>query len=74
MKNKKPCLICIDDLPSELDSSNQERLLKALMALEGAQIVLTAITQDSLPRAISGYNRQMFHVEHGQFQVQNSQQ
>ncbi|PWK46768.1 DNA replication/repair protein RecF [Pleionea mediterranea] len=74
MKNNKPCLICIDDLPSELDSSNQERLLKALMALEGAQIVLTAITQDSLPRAISGYNRQMFHVEHGQFQVQNSQQ
>lgn len=73
-KKSKPCLICIDDLPSELDSHNQERLIAALMALEGAQIVLTAITQDSLPRAISGYNRQMFHVEHGQFQVHNSQQ
>lgn len=66
----KSCLIAIDDLASELDKINQNQLLQSLMGLEGAQIIVTGITQDSLPEAISGYNGRMFHVEHGSFQVQ----
>ncbi len=66
----KECLVCIDDLPSELDLERQEQLIAALTALERTQLLVTAITEDSLPGAISGYNRDMFHVEQGEFRVQ----
>jgi DNA replication and repair protein RecF len=66
---QKGCLVALDDLASELDADNQNRLLQSLIGLEGAQLLVTSITQDSLPKAISGYNGHMFHVEHGRFQV-----
>lgn len=67
---QKSCLVAIDDLASELDKANQNQLLQSLIGLEGAQIIVTGITQDSLPETISRYNGRMFHVEHGRFQVQ----
>jgi DNA replication and repair protein RecF len=66
---QKNCLVAMDDLASELDEDNQTRLLESLIGLDGTQLVVTSITQDSLPKAISGYNGRMFHVEHGCFQV-----
>jgi len=66
-------MVCLDDLPSELDEYNQEDLIAALSALPMAQILITAITENSLPEAISGYNRHMFHVEHGMFQQRDLQ-
>ncbi|WP_144392490.1 DNA replication/repair protein RecF [Pleionea sediminis] len=65
----KECVVCVDDLPSELDKVHQAQLLEALQRLKNTQIIVTAITEDSLPATISGYNRDVFHVEHGVFQV-----
>ncbi|MCO7226624.1 DNA replication/repair protein RecF [Pleionea sp. CnH1-48] len=64
---QKHCFIAIDDLPAELDSVNQATLIRLLMSMKNVQILLTAISLDSLKEAISGYNSLMFHVEHGQF-------
>ena len=69
----KSSMVFIDDLPSELDKANQNDLLKALTSLEDTQILITAIDQDSLPDAISGYNKQMFHVKHGVFQAMDKE-
>ncbi|NVJ60140.1 MAG: DNA replication and repair protein RecF [Gammaproteobacteria bacterium] len=66
---RRSSLVFIDDLPSELDEHSQTKLLGSLDELEDTQILITAINQDSLPKTISGYNRQMFHVKHGVFQV-----
>jgi DNA replication and repair protein RecF len=65
----KPCIVAIDDLASELDQFHQEGLVTALLALNGAQIVITCIDINSLPEAVSGYNSAMFHVEHGTVNV-----
>ncbi|NVJ51742.1 MAG: DNA replication and repair protein RecF [Gammaproteobacteria bacterium] len=72
-RSEQPALVCIDDLPSELDVKNQADLIAALCSLNRTQILLTSITESSLPEAISGYNRVMFHVEHGVFQQRNLQ-
>ncbi|MGE3319330.1 MAG: DNA replication/repair protein RecF [Candidatus Berkiella sp.] len=60
----KRCLYLLDDLTSELDADNQQRLLQLLME-QGHQVFLTGVSaagwQDTIPSAL----RSMFHVEQG---------
>jgi len=61
------CLYLVDDLPAELDKSNQKRLAKWLMDIN-AQVFVTAVEQESLLAAWAGTENtgiSMFHVEHG---------
>ncbi len=65
LKSEKTCFLAIDDIASELDDSNQDILLAFLMSLPRVQLLITCITSDSLHKDISGYNKRLFHVEHG---------
>jgi len=64
MVHGKRCLYLLDDLTSELDRDNQQRLLRLLMA-QGHQVFLTGVSaqgwQDIIPRDLCT----MFHVEQG---------
>ncbi|MGB5473597.1 MAG: DNA replication/repair protein RecF [Gammaproteobacteria bacterium] len=56
----------LDDLTSELDQSNQQRVLQALRELD-AQVFVTAITGE--PVETAGWDEyREFHVEHGAIQ------
>ncbi len=60
----KKCLFLIDDLASELDGPNRERLIAAL-AKEGHQLFLTGVEDAPWHNVCEKYQGQMFHVEHG---------
>lgn len=55
-------LVCLDDLPSELDIPHQEQVIR-LVTGTGAQILLTATSAETLPRWLAPERR--FHVERG---------
>jgi len=56
-------LFLLDDLGSELDARNQDRVLELLLGIR-AQVFVTAIEEPILPARVSGEVRR-FHVEHG---------
>jgi len=60
-ENRKS-VILIDDLSSELDSENEENLLRHLLGLN-QQIILTSISKD----ISSSIESRMFHVKHGEY-------
>jgi len=64
----KNCIMLIDDLPSELDAENQERLISELIKLKKVQVVLTSI-HDYNPVKNMFENQKLeikkFHVKHG---------
>lgn len=61
----KTCVYLIDDLPSELDKSNQKRLACWLTKLE-AQVFVTSVEKSPLIEAWPEQdNYSVFHVEHG---------
>lgn len=59
----RACIFLIDDLPSELDESNQERFMRGLKKLK-IQVFMTAITPDFL-KAYDWEEQKLFHVKHG---------
>ena len=65
MKNlvNKQCPVLVDDLASELDQINRDKLLKALDNLD-TQVFVTA-TEQSFVDMGSIHDKKMFHVEHG---------
>lgn len=61
----KPCVYLIDDLPSELDDTNQQRLARWLLDI-GAQVFVTAVAKEPLIKAWPQIKEfSVFHVEHG---------
>ena len=58
-------VIALDDLPSELDSDHQRRVLDHLLAKPGLQIFVTA-TEVPGAWANLALGKCLFHVEHGQ--------
>ena len=65
---KSPVFL-IDDLPSELDIENQERVARILQKLQ-SQVFVTGIHQQDLERILqSDVENAMFHVKHGEVQV-----
>jgi DNA replication and repair protein RecF len=58
-----PACVLIDDLPSELDSDNRQRLMNYLASLR-CQCFITAIHHQDLAVAPAD-DTAMFHVEHG---------
>lgn len=64
IKNQSPIYL-IDDLPSELDLKNQEKMIRALANMD-AQVFLTGIKAEDLSKIILlDHSSKMFHVEHG---------
>lgn len=61
----KRCLYLLDDLASELDSGNRQRLL-GVIAEQGHQVFLTAVDHLSWGDAFAQRSHALFHVEHGQ--------
>lgn len=62
----KQSVFLVDDLPSELDRFNQERILGLLGEL-GSQVFITAIDPDqlrSVPELVNSQTK-LFHVKHG---------
>ncbi|MDP1574521.1 MAG: DNA replication/repair protein RecF [Coxiellaceae bacterium] len=65
----KSPIFLIDDLPSELDFENQERVTRILQRLE-AQVFITGIHQQDLEKILrSDAENTMFHVKHGEIQA-----
>jgi DNA replication and repair protein RecF len=56
-------LFLLDDLGSELDARNRDRVLELLLGIR-AQVFVTAIEEPALPTQVSGDVRR-FHVKHG---------
>lgn len=56
-------LFLLDDLGSELDARNRDRVLELLLGIS-AQVFVTAIEEPELPAGVSADIRR-FHVEHG---------
>ena len=56
--------VLIDDIGAELDAEHCEKLMQVLLAT-GAQLLVTAITEQQLPGQIIDAAT-MFHVKHGQ--------
>lgn len=67
----KHSIFLVDDLPSELDRSNQERICHLLGELQ-SQVFITAIETTILSALPRGGNaqRKLFHVKHGKMQEQ----
>ena len=66
LETSKDSLFIIDDFSSELDESNQIRLLSALKTQQNVQIILSCLHPSMLKPLVKGYNKvSMFHVEHG---------
>lgn len=63
----KGLVYLIDDLPSELDTNSQQKLL-GLLTRQKAQIYITAIDVNEIHQSISqlDINFRVFHVEHGE--------
>lgn len=67
----KQSIFLVDDLPSELDRANQERICHLLGELQ-SQIFITAI-ETSILSALplgGGGQRKLFHVKHGKMEEQ----
>lgn len=62
----KRCLYLLDDLTSELDPGNQQRVLR-LLDEQGHQVFLTGVTAKDWQEVIPAERRAMFHVEQGAF-------
>jgi len=62
-ESNKRCPILIDDLASELDTTNRAKLINALKDLD-TQIFITT-TEKSLVDITGIHDKKMFHVEHG---------
>lgn len=60
----KRCLYLLDDLTSELDANNQQRLLE-LLGEQGHQVFLTGVSAEGWQDFIPTDDRKMFHVEQG---------
>lgn len=62
----KDSLFIIDDFSSELDDSNQMKLLSALKKQNGVQVFISCMNAKVLKPMIKEYNSvKMFHVKHG---------
>lgn len=57
----RACVLLLDDLPSELDPEHLRRFARQIVET-GAQTLITAVTQESLP---PGLVARVFHVEQG---------
>ena len=62
-RNNRPCVLLYDDLPSELDVENRQRVMHILHRMR-IQLFVTAIEPDQLDLSAWKYKK-MFHVEHG---------
>ncbi len=60
----KQCVFLIDDLASELDMHNRQRLI-ALLASQGHQLFLTGVEDTPWQHICEQYEGELFHVEHG---------
>jgi len=58
-------VVALDDLPSELDSGHQQRVLSWLLAQPGIQLFVTATEVPAVWTQAAAEAR-VFHVEHGQ--------
>lgn len=68
-ENGASSVFLVDDLPSELDRSNQARIISLLSALK-LQVFITAVeaqVRELLPQGNSGETG-LFHVKHGKIQ------
>ncbi|HHX83022.1 MAG TPA: DNA replication/repair protein RecF [Pseudomonadaceae bacterium] len=65
-ETSKQSVFLVDDLPSELDRFNQERIL-SLLAVLRSQVFVTAIDPEVLLAvpALAGSQTKLFHVKHG---------
>lgn len=66
---KEKCVVLIDDLSSELDINNQQRLLETLI-LSDYQIIFTALSKEQAVSVLGEHLINpglvtMFHVKHG---------
>ena len=64
-----PCLLLVDDIGAELDSSNQKKLLQQIENT-GVQSIITTTNAAIAQRA--GDKRAMFHVKHGEIIPQSA--
>ena len=62
-------LYLVDDLASELDDQHRQRVCKFLLGT-GQQVLLTGLEEKSLLSACSNQYGRLFHVKHGQVEVQ----
>jgi DNA replication and repair protein RecF len=60
----KKCVFLVDDLASELDNENRQRLL-GLLATQGNQVFLTAVEALGWQAVCDQFGGEMFHVEQG---------
>jgi len=60
----KQCVYLLDDLASELDGENQQRLLQ-LLGEQGHQVLLTGVCAKDWQDLVPFGDRKMFHVEQG---------
>ena len=60
----KHCLVLVDDLTSELDQGNEDRVLEAVLSTGNQAIVTTLDDRISLPY-LAAEDVSLFHVEHG---------
>jgi DNA replication and repair protein RecF len=67
----RDCLLLLDDLPSELDDRNIERLCRWVQQLTNVQTFVTGIELEPISNlwsatSVSGNSKKMFHVKQGQ--------
>ncbi len=63
--SEKGCVFLVDDLPAELDSANQAKVLRILSEL-GDQVFITVIEREALHSPLQKEKEmKLFHVEHG---------
>lgn len=74
-QNGSDCILLVDDLPAELDRTNQDITCRWLAALDKVQIFITGIDLQPIiqtwPKAASLQAAKMFHVKHGQVTEQS---
>ncbi len=61
--SRKPIIMLVDDLRSELDEKSQQKAYRQLMDID-LQLFISNI-EDRVPAALQGKEFKMFHVEHG---------
>lgn len=66
--SNEKAIFAFDDFTSEIDASNQTRLL-SLIADLSLQVLITSTTQSILDE--TSINAEMFHVKHGKFEKQS---
>ena len=55
-----PALFLLDDLASEVDPSNRDKILQAIINLE-SQVFITSISQDFLVECMANQDYAQFH-------------